>query len=116
MAGSEHLIQQAIRLLSRGTIRLWRNNTGAIRDARGQLVRFGLCVGSSDLIGFRTLEITPAMVGRRIAQFVALEVKAPNGRTTPEQQAFIQTVSDAGGLAAVVRSPEQAQSILESQP
>ena len=112
---TEHLIQQAIRLLSRGPVRLWRNNTGAIRDARGQLVRCGLCVGSSDLIGFRSIVITPAMVGRRIAQFVALEVKAPNGRTTPEQEAFIQTVQDAGGIAAVVRSPEQAQSILESK-
>jgi hypothetical protein len=32
-------------------VRLWRNNVGALRDERGRLVTYGLCKGSSDLIG-----------------------------------------------------------------
>ena len=51
---SEQELQQRIRLeLGRGPVRLWRNNVGALRDQRGQLVSYGLCRGSSDLIGLR---------------------------------------------------------------
>lgn len=107
----ESAIQQAIRLLSRGSIRLFRNNTGALKDAQGRLVRYGLCTGSSDLIGFRSLEITPDMVGTTVAQFVAIEVK-DRGRATPEQQAFIAMVHQAGGLAGIARSVDDARSIL----
>jgi hypothetical protein len=63
---SEHEIQQRIRLAC----------------GRGA-VRFGLCKGSSDLIGLRSLEITPELVGLRLAQFVALEVKAAQGVPSP---------------------------------
>jgi hypothetical protein len=62
---SEHENQQRIRLAcGRSPVRLWRNNTGVLVDQQGRLVRFGLCRGSSDLIGLRTVEITPAMVAR----------------------------------------------------
>jgi hypothetical protein len=110
---NEQSIQQAIRLLSRGTIRLFRNNVGALRDATGRLVRYGLAPGSSDLIGWRTLTITPDMVGQTVAQFVALEIK-DQGRATPQQAAFLHAVHTAGGLAALVRSEPQAQAILTS--
>jgi hypothetical protein len=77
---SEHEIQQRIRLAcGRGPVRLWRNNTGALVDQQWRFVRFGLCKGSSDLIGLRSLEITPELVGQRIAQFVALEIKTNCG-------------------------------------
>jgi hypothetical protein len=110
---SEQAIQQAIRLkLSRGSTRLWRNNTGALRDERGQLVRYGLCQGSADLIGIRTVTITPDMVGQQVGVFAALEVKAPKGRTTPEQDAFLAMVRQRGGIAGVVRSVEDAQHLL----
>lgn len=110
---SEQVIQQQIRLeLSRGPVRLWRNNTGALRDQRGQLVRYGLCQGSSDLIGYRSVEITADMVGTTIAQFVAVEVKGPEGRPTPEQQAFLRQVASAGGLAGIARCIADAVRII----
>jgi hypothetical protein len=108
---NEQSIQQAIRLLSRGTIRLFRNNVGALRDATGRLVRYGLAPGSSDLIGWRTITVTPDMVGQTVAQFVAIEVK-DRGRATPEQLTFIEAVTRAGGLAGVARSPDDARTIL----
>jgi hypothetical protein len=110
---SEHEIQQRIRLAcGRGAVRLWRNNTGALVDQQGRFVRFGLCKGSSDLIGLRSLEITPELVGKRLAQFVALEIKAPQGVASPEQQAFLRLVQELGGVAAVCRSIQQAQAVL----
>jgi hypothetical protein len=110
---SEYEIQQRIRLAcGHGPVRLWRNNTGALVDQQGRLVRFGLCRGSSDLIGLRSLEITPEMVGQRIAQFVALEIKTPHGAVSSEQRAFLQLVGQLGGVAAVCRSIEEAEQSL----
>ena len=114
---SEHEIQQRIRLAcGRGTVRLWRNNTGALVDQQGRFVRFGLCKGSSDLIGLRSLEVTPEMVGQRLAQFVALEVKTVNGTVSTEQRAFLQLVQQLGGLGAVCRSIEEARTVLDLSP
>ena len=111
---SEHEIQQRIRLAcGRGPVRLWRNNTGALVDKQGRFVRFGLCKGSSDLIGLRSVVVTPEMVGQRIAQFVALEIKTAGGVVSSEQKAFLQLVQQLGGLGAVCRSIEQAQAVLE---
>ena len=114
---SEHEIQQRIRLAcGRGTVRLWRNNTGALVDQQGRFVRFGLCKGSSDLIGLRSLHVTPEMVGQRLAQFVALEVKTVNGTVSTEQRAFLQLVQQLGGLGAVCRSIEEARTVLDLSP
>jgi len=67
-------------------------------------ISFGLAVGSSDLIGWRPVTITPDMVGRTIAQFVALEAKSDGYKTvTEEQGAFLAAVARAGGYAAVAR-------------
>ena len=112
---SEHEIQQRIRLAcGRGPVRLWRNNTGALVDQQGRFVRFGLCKGSSDLIGLRSLEITTELVGLRLAQFVALEIKTAQGVLRPEQQAFLRLVQQLGGVAAVCRSVEEAEQLLGS--
>lgn len=114
MAGrsDELAIQNAIRLEhGAGPARLWRNNTGALKDATGRLVRYGLCPGSSDLIGLRSVTITPDMVGQTLGVFVAIEVK-DQGRLTDQQRAFLTLVTQAGGLAGVARSPEDARTIL----
>ncbi len=98
-------------LIANHGCRLFRNNTGAIKDAEGRLVRFGLCKGSSDLIGFKPVTITPDMVGRTVAIFTAIEVKTPTGKPTPEQLHFIDRVKQLGGIAGVARSVEDALSI-----
>lgn len=111
---SEQQIQQAIRLkLSKGPVRLFRNNTGALRDERGQLVRYGLCSGSSDLIGLTQVTITPDMVGQTVAVFTAIEVKAPTGRPTAEQEAFLAMVTHFGGRAGIARSIDDARRIVD---
>ena len=129
---SEHATQQAILLAhGSGDTRLWRNNVGtgwagaATRITAGNLnaiahtlrpgdvvvrnarpLHAGLCVGSSDLIGYRR-------VGD-LAQFVALEVKSERGRPTTEQTRFLDHITSAGGCAAIVRSVADADSVLRS--
>ena len=110
---SEQQIQQAIRkALGRGDARLWRNNTGTLLDRHGRPVQFGLCKGSSDLIGLRRVTVTAEMVGLPIAVFAAVEVKAERGRITSEQAAFIDLVQEMGGFAGVARSVEDAANLL----
>ena len=109
---SEQQIQQHIRLaLSRGSVRLYRNNTGTLRDQHGRPVSFGLCKGSADLIGWTTRTITPDMVGQQVAVFTSIEVKTATGRLRPEQRQWLEAVQAAGGIAGVARSVEDAQEL-----
>jgi hypothetical protein len=79
-------------------------------------VQFGLCKGSADLIGYRSITITPEMVGQQVAVFASIEVKTPTGRIRPEQQQWLDTVQAAGGIAGVARSVEDAKALLAAQP
>ena len=75
-------------------------------------MQFGLARGSADLIGWRTITITPEMVGKQLAVFTSIEVKTPTGRIRPEQQAWLDTVQTAGGIAGIARSIRDANEIL----
>ena len=80
----------------------WRNQTGFTKEEdRG--IRYGLAVGSSDLIGI--------VDGR----FAALEVKTDKRKTEPtdDQKRFMRCVRRAGGFACVVRSVEEALAAVE---
>lgn len=102
-----------IRLSALGA-RLLRNNVGMLEDRTGQKVRYGLCVGSSDLIGWYAVEITPDMVGKKLAIFTAVEVKTLTGRLTKEQVNFLEAVKSAGGIAFVARSVEEAERFIKN--
>ena len=127
---SEHVTQQRILLAcGSGSVRLWRNNVGtgwagqatkvtpgnlrtvsqALRPGdvvirQGRPLHAGLCVGSSDLIGYRVVD--------RVAQFVALEVKSATGRPTAQQVQFLDHINAVGGLAGIARSVDDAAAIL----
>ena len=110
---SEQTIQQHIRLAcSKGDCRLFRNNTGTLKDANGRPVQFGLCKGSADLIGWTTRTVTQDMVGQQIAVFTSIEVKSSSGRVKPEQQQWLNAVQAAGGIAGVARSVGEAMDLL----
>jgi hypothetical protein len=119
MANAETTLQQQIRLAvgSRSDLRLFRNQVGSLPDPRtGRLVTFGLARGSADLIGWRTVTVTPDMVGRRLAVFTSIEVKTPTGRLRPEQQAWLGVVRSAGGVAGVARSVSDVEDLLSNLP
>jgi len=110
---TEQQIQQHIRLAcGTGDTRLFRNNTGTLRDQNGRPVQFGLCKGSSDLIGWKRVTITPEMVGTQVAVFLSIEVKTATGRLRPEQQQWLDAVQAAGGIAGVARSVSDAERLL----
>jgi hypothetical protein len=70
--------------------------------------------GACDLPGWTTVEITPEMVGRKVAVFTSIECKASKGgRVTPEQKNWMDQVIKAGGIAGVARSPEEGKKIIE---
>ncbi len=114
---SEAYVQSLVRLeAAQKGVRLFRNNTGVLEDRNGRPVRFGLCndsselnkvIKSSDLIGFRPVRITAAMVGTLIAQIVARECKKPDwhyvGSDREQAQVrFLNLIASAGGDAAFV--------------
>ena len=115
MANIETKIQQEIRL-ALGTdpnVRLFRNQVGQLPDPRtGRPVQFGLAKGSADLVGWKTVTITPEMLGTEIAQFVSLEVKTQKGRLSSAQKVWAAYVQRAGGLVGVCRSTEEAERFL----
>jgi hypothetical protein len=115
VANDETTIQQQIRLAlgTRSDLRLFRNNTGTLPDPRtGRPVQFGLAKGSADLIGLRTVTITPDMVGQQVAVFTSIEVKTKSGRATPAQQNWLHMVRRAGGIAGIARSVRDANEIV----
>lgn len=112
---TEAAIQQQVRLaLARAGAVAFRNNVGQYTDPKtGRPIRYGLGVGSSDLIGWTPVVVTPDMVGKTVALFTAVEVKTPTGRPTEAQLNFIAQVLKAGGLAGIARSPDEAVAILQ---
>jgi hypothetical protein len=95
---TEAQLQDAIRLElgKHPALCLWRNNIGRAK-IRGYWVAYGVGgPGAADLIGlFR-------------GRFVALEIKTPIGRQSPEQRTFQSLVERKGGVYAVLRSVADA--------
>jgi hypothetical protein len=67
--------------------------------------------GSSDWVGYRSVVITPDMVGKKLAQFVAIEAKSKDGVLKDEQEKFLNALKDAGGCCGVARSFEEAEAL-----
>lgn len=96
---------------------LFCNNVGMYKDQRGNVIRYGLCNGSSDLIGWTPVTVTPDMVGKKIAVFTAVEVKLnKNGKykATDLQKAFISAVKSAGGFAGVADCNKDLEDIINA--
>ena len=116
MSNKETVLQQNIRLAlgQIHSLRLFRNQVGQLPDPRtGRYVQFGLAKGSSDLVGFKTVKITPEMIGQDIAQFVSIEIKTERGKLTDVQQNWLQKVKSSGGIVGVARTVKDALQILK---
>ncbi len=90
--------------------RLFRNQVGRYQLADGRWLSSGLCVGSSDLIGWAPNGL-----------FVAVEVKRPGRDTTTKKRKqsqgdFIAAVRQAGGIGGVVRSVADLEALLARGP
>ena len=122
---SESLIKSRIRKrLSKLGIVIWQQATGHGQTDTGSQISFGLCRGSSDLIGIRKSD----------GKFVAIECKTPGGfrkhvsallrsgqkdtaltteeRRAFEQAMFVRLVLDSNGLAGFATSEDEAERIV----
>jgi hypothetical protein len=97
---------------------LWKNVRGMFLTLDGKRkVRAGIqAPGSSDLIGFKRMEITQEHVGKFLPVLTVIEVKTLTPKTYPshEQKDFIDFVLEAGGYAGVARCPEDAIKIIQN--
>jgi hypothetical protein len=73
----------------------WSNNTGALKNIEGRLIRYGL-PGSSDIIA--------CLKGR----FVGIECKVGKDIVRKNQHDFATAVSVAGGIYIAARSVDDA--------
>ena len=100
-------------------VRIARNNTGVLKDERGIPVRYGLGLGSSDLVGICSMHISvhlnpedPSYMAQyrttRVGRAFALEVKWPGEKPTADQVRWLAAVRRLGGFACVVHSIEEA--------
>lgn len=112
---SEAAVQADIRLAAsqRGDLVLWRNNSGALTDDAGRLIRFGL--GNDSAQANRRLKSADLIgIHRGSGRFVSIEVKRPGWKHSDAserdraQAAWAATVAATGGVALRVTS---AQSI-----
>lgn len=120
------------RLFRLNTGRAWLSNMGPagvqklsdgavlIKSARSIAIGFAApsgdpVEGASDLNGWTTVEVTPEMVGKRVAIYTAIETKATKGGKKREGQInFCDQVNAAGGIAGFANSDEAAHGIVES--
>lgn len=77
-------------------------------------VRYGLCEGSSDKIGWTQVVITEEMVGKKIAVFTAIEEKSRKGSASQIQKNFIKTVLSCGGIAVLAKSLDDLKAAIDS--
>jgi hypothetical protein len=112
-------------LCCRTDVRLFRNSCGVgwsgqlvsrigdrVTLVNARPVRYGLTPGSADLIGWQQIAVTPEMIGRKLAVFASIEVKAERGRLTPQQDNWRSVLQSAGGAAGVARGVAEAAAIL----
>ncbi len=102
--------------------RVFRNNTGkgkiAARDCaycqkNGSWIEWGLSVGSSDLIGIHRHLVTEDDVGEHLGLFFGAEIKTPKGKVSPEQEVWQKTIRQFGGISEILRSEEDAITLLK---
>jgi hypothetical protein len=87
----------------------WRQNQGALSAvSRGKrrFFRFAGVEGISDIIGLL----------RPTGRLLAIEIKRPGQRPTPEQAAFLDVIRASGGLALCVHSLWELQQQLPHLP
>lgn len=128
MDGSEAEVQAHIQITGpmHGCM-LMRNNSGALKDDTGRVVRYGLGnvskqyndkIKSADLIGFTCRVIQPDDVGKTFAIFTAVECKRLDWRPSATdaresaQLAFINWIRNHGGYAGFANSIESFKRIL----
>jgi len=131
MSMSEAAIaQRAVLEASQSGVLLLRNNSGALTDETGRLIRFGLGndsetfnreFKSGDWIGIAPMLITPEHVGKTLGVFINVETKAegwhmiPSDKRAAAQARFNDLVRGYGALAGFYSKPGDLVRILKGE-
>lgn len=126
MSEKQFLLDVFKEINSRPDTRLFRNNVGLgwvgqlvnkcvgfITLKNPRPVKFGLHVGSADLIGWKSVTITPDMVGLKVAIFLSVETKSLTGSKLKDQINWAEQVRRNGGLAGFARQMQDVFNIVE---
>lgn len=126
-----NLMRLIMLAVGKAGVRVFRNNTGQAwqgservfyeENGRRVLKMYdprpidaGLVEGSSDLIGWTTVTVTPEMVGQKLAIFTAIEVKKNiKSVVSAKQLNFLTVIKNAGGIAGLARDPEEAARLVK---
>jgi|SRR5579883_2024633 len=92
---------------------LTNNPNGVFFTRHGQPIRTKP-VGYPDTTGWRSVIVSPEMLGHRLAIFVGIEWKSSTGRPTMEQEAWIHQMKKDGCLAGFARSVDEAVAIVRA--
>ena len=101
----EHRIQNEIRAAVSVFCIIFRMNVGKGYTMDGRWFSSDVPAGFSDLFGVRKSD------GRAIF----IEVKTPKGRPTKEQKHFLEQMRDAGAVAGICRSAEEAVGLVKEE-
>lgn len=131
MATKESKASQLVHLrASAWGAKLFRNNSGVLPNPDGVPIRFGLGntskkinakLKSPDLLGWRTVTITPEMVGKQVAVVMGVEAKSKDFKHRESyseksreyaQNAFLQLIIKAGGIAGFAATEVDVDRIL----
>ncbi len=120
MAESEIMRAGWLAMVKNGA-KIWRNNVGMGISGKfrrlqngdfivehGRPIKFGLCQGSPDLVGYISTTVSAEMIGMKIAIFVGAECKTESGSIAKEQIEFLEMARKDGALSFVFRTPSEA--------
>lgn len=96
---------------------LWRNSRGVAELPNGARITYGVGPNSAaDWIGYQIVQVTPEMVGKRLAIFLAIEAKRQGADPTDDQYKFLSQIQFDGGISGCARSADDCERITSTAP
>ncbi len=93
-------------------VRVFRNNTGALKDDDGRVVTFGLADGSADLVGIAWGKFLAIEVKKSQPRWMASKRAKPS-KHEQSQLDWIALVEEFGGVGGIAWDVPSAMAILE---
>lgn len=101
----EHRLQNEIRAALSESCIIFRMNVGTALTKDGRYFSTGVPAGFPDLFGVRLKD----------GKAVFIEVKTKSGRVSEKQRHFIEVMKNAGAVAGVCRSAEEAVTLVRKE-